>query len=131
MSDTDTGDRTELEMIEDAAALLWPVWSRTDWDQFEDSGRNPQDEFASRVRMAADTSSVANFISRLADKWGVRSFYDTDEADDTIREIIERYDRDASRAQQRKFLRTVRQNNRLAVKFMRDNYSPEPEEDDR
>jgi len=131
MSDTDTGQRSELEMIEDAAALLWPVWSRTDWDQFKDSGRNPQDEFASRVRTAADTSSVANFISRLADKWGVRSFYDTDEADDTIREIVERYDRDASRAQQRKFLRTVRQNNRLAVKFMRDNYSPEPEEDDR
>jgi len=131
MSDTDAGDRSELEMIEDAAALLWPVWSRTDWDQFEDSGRNPQDEFASRVRTAADTSSVANFISRLADKWGVRSFYDTDEADDTIREIVERYDRDASRAQQRKFLRTVRQNNRLAVKFMRDSYSPETEEDDR
>jgi DNA-directed RNA polymerase delta subunit len=118
-------------MIEDAAALLWPVWSRTDWDQFEDSGRNPQDEFASRVRTAADTSSVANFISRLADKWGVRSFYDTDEADDTIREIVERYDRDASQAQQRKFLRTVRQNNRLAVKFMRDSYSSETEEDDR
>jgi len=131
MNDTDTGNRTELEMIEDAAALLWPVWSRTDWDQFEDSGRNPQDEFASRVRTAADTSSVANFISRLADKWGVRSFYDADEADDTIREIVERYDRDASRAQQRKFLRTVRQNNRLAVKFMRDSYSPETEEDDR
>lgn len=131
MSDTDAGDRTELEMIEDAAALLWPVWSRTDWDQFEDSGRNPQDEFSSRVRTAADTSSVANFISRLADKWGVRSFYDTGEANDTIREIVERYDRDASRAQQRKFLRTVRQNNRLAVKFMRDSYSPETEEDDR
>lgn len=112
-----THQRTDLDMVQDAAALAWAVWRRTDFDNINAS-RSLDDEFASRIGTAAYTDSVASFLDRLADKWGVRSVPSND---GDIRDVIYRYDTDDS-GSARDFLRTVRQNKALVVLEMKHEY---------
>lgn len=108
-------------MVQDAAALTWSVWRRTDFDNIN-AARSLDDEFASRIGTAAYTSSVASFLDRLSNKWGVRSLPDDD---DEVREIIHQYDGDGGAASSRDFLRTVRQNKALVILEMKHEYQSE------
>jgi len=112
-----TTDLNDLEMVQDAAALGWAVWRRTDFDSVS-ARRNLDDEFGSKIRSAAYTGSVAQFIDRRANRWGVRALADQD---DSVREIVHRYDSDGGPSA-RAFLRTVRDNNRLVVLEMKHQY---------
>ena len=117
---TDTAP-SELEMVQDAAALTWAIWRRTDFDNIS-AARSLDDEFASRIGTAAYTDSVASFLDRLADKWGVRSLPD-DQPE--VRDIVHRYDGADGAASARDFLRTVRQNKALVVLEMKHEYQSE------
>jgi hypothetical protein len=112
---------SELEMVQDATALTWAIWRRTDFDNIS-AARSLDDEFASRIGTAAYTDSVASFLDRLADKWGVRSLPD-DQTE--VRNVIHRYDGDDGPASARDFLRTVRQNKALVVLEMKHEYQSE------
>lgn len=117
---TDTAP-SDLEMVQDAAALAWAVWRRTDFDTIS-AARSLADEFASRIGTAAYTDSVASFLDRLADKWGVRSLPD---GDGEVRDVVHRYDGEDGPASARDFLRTVRQNKALVVLEMQHEYQSE------
>lgn len=107
-------DADDLDLIADASTIAWAVFRRTDFDSI-DTHRNLDDEFASRIGTAAYTDSVARFADRLATKWGIRSL---DDRDETVREIIHRYDKSGGPTP-REFLRAVRRNNALVVLEMR------------
>lgn len=113
-----TTERSDLEIVQDAATLAYSVWRRTDFDKI-DTHRDLNDEFASRIGTAAYTDSVASFLERLATKWGVRSVGDMD---GDVREIIHRYDGEGEGVSARDFLRTARQNKALVVLEMRHEY---------
>lgn len=126
---TQKTEQGDMEAIKDAASLAYSVWVRTEWDKI-DSGRNPRDEFASCIETATFNRTVSRFLNELARRWGVRAVYDIEEVEDSIREIIEKYDdENASRAEQRKFLRKVRLNNRLIVYYMMDEYGGDDEDE--
>jgi len=107
---------SDLEMIQDAAAIGYAVFRQTDFDSI-DTHRDLDDEFASRVGSAAHTNTVASFAQRLASKWGVRSLADhSDEA----RQVIHKYDEGDADA--RSFLRVVRNHKALVPLEMRAEY---------
>jgi len=106
-------NHTELDIIEDAAVLVYAVWRRTDFDNIS-SSRDIDDEFASRIATASYTDSITSFMSRLATKWGVRSIHDHDD----VRDLIRKYD-EQDEYSARRFLRTVRDNNALVVLEMK------------
>lgn len=103
----------ELEIVEDASRIAQPVWARTDFDNIN-SGRNIDDEFASRIATAAYTDTVYDFLSRLCKRWGVRSV-----ADQGTLRLIEKYDENGGKFNSRDFLRIVRQNSELVVLEMK------------
>lgn len=111
-----TTENTDLDLIQDAAAIAYAVFRRTDFDAV-DTHRDLDDEFASRVGSAAHTDSVGSFAQRLADKWGVRSLADHD---GDVHEIIHHYDDGDGDAQ--RFLRTVRNHKALVPLEMRAQY---------
>lgn len=116
-----THQQTDLDIVQDAAALAWAIWRRTDFDNI-DAARSLDDEFASRIGTAAYTNSVSSFLDRLANKWGVRSFHSND---GDVRSIVRRYDGTDDPASARDFLRTVRQNKALVVLEMKHEYQNE------
>lgn len=109
-------ETTDLTRIQDAAAIAYAVFRRTDFDNI-DAHRDLDDEFASRIGSAAHTDTVASFAQRLADKWGVRSLADHD---GDVHDIIHRYDDGEGDA--RAFLRTVRNHKALVPLEMREQY---------
>lgn len=109
-------EKTDLEKVQDAAAIAYAVFRRTDFDNI-DSSRDLDDEFSSRIGTAAHINSVALFAQRLADKWGVRSLADQD---GEVREIVHHYDDGEGSASE--FLRTVRNHRALVVLEMREQY---------
>lgn len=109
-------ETTDLDRIQDAAAIAYSVFRRTDFDAV-DTHRDLDDEFASRIGTAAHTDSVASFAQRLADKWGVRSLADHD---GDVRDVIHHYDDGDGDA--RAFLRTVRNHKALVPLEMREQH---------
>lgn len=109
-------NKTDLEMIQDAATVAYSVFRRTDFDAV-DTHRNLDDEFASRIGTASHTDTVASFAQRLASKWGVRSLASQD---GDVRSIIHYYDDGNGSAQQ--FLRTVRNHRALVPLEMREEH---------
>jgi hypothetical protein len=107
---------TDLEMIQDAATIAYAVFRRTDFDKI-DTHRDLDDEFGSRVGAAADTTTVALFAQRLAERWGVRSLADPD---GDARGVIHYYD--AGEGDAGRFLRTVRNHNKLVPLEMQEQH---------
>jgi len=107
---------TDLEMIQDAATIAYAVFRRTDFDKI-DTHRDLDDEFGSRVGAAADTTTVASFAQRLAERWGIRSLADPD---GDAREIIHYYDDGEGDCD--RFLRTVRNHNKLVPLEMQEQH---------
>jgi hypothetical protein len=121
-----TTQSEDLDIVQDAAALAYAVFRRTDFDTI-DTARDLDDEFASRIGSAAYTDSVASFLQRLSTKWGVRSVGDQD---GDIRDIVHRYDNDDGDRATRDFLRTVRQNKALVVLEMKHQYQNNRDDQD-
>lgn len=117
-------ERNDLDIVQDAATIAYSIWRRTDFDQI-DAHRDLDDEFASRIGTAAYTDSVASFLDRLAEKWGVRSVSDQD---GDVRDVVHRYDSDEGPHRSRDFLRTVRQNSALVVLEMKHEYQNNAED---
>jgi hypothetical protein len=107
--------QSDLDVIQDAAAIAYAVFRRTDFDAV-DTHRDLDDEFASRIGTAAHTDSVASFAQRLANRWGVRSLADHD---GDAHDVIHQYDQGGDA---QAFLRTVRNHKALVVLEMRHQY---------
>jgi hypothetical protein len=121
-----TADYTDLDIVQDGATLAYAVFRRTDFDNI-DAHRDLDDEFASRIGMAAYTDTVASFLERLSTKWGVRSVGDQD---GDVRDVIHRYDGNETDLKPRDFLRTVRQNKALVVLEMKHQYQNDEDSDE-
>jgi len=101
----------EMEKIEDACELVSVVYEKIDKDNIS-RNRDIDDEFVSKIGVAAYSGSTSGFIERLRKRCGVRSIKD----DKNVFEIIEKYEDN-----QTDFLRTIRNNKALVVLKMKDN----------